>query len=118
MNPEINKIVVEDNKEVSKEGFFLIQSTVENTLNKTSSTFQRQKPKRTWEVKTEKVNDEKQSNELVYQNQKTKTQIFNEQLQKVSKEEGISMSKARNEVYWINKKSSNKPKIKSLLTNQ
>ena len=51
VNPEINKIVIEDNKEVSKEAFFSNQSKVENTLNKNSSTFQRKKPKQNWKVK-------------------------------------------------------------------
>ena len=80
---EINKIVDEDNKGVSKEGFFSNQITVENTLNKNSSTFQRQKPKQNWEVKKEKVNVVEPSKEPVFQNQNSKAQIFYEQIQKI-----------------------------------
>ena len=44
-NPEVNKIVDEDKKETTKERFLSNQSTVENTLNKNSSTFQRKNQK-------------------------------------------------------------------------
>ena len=45
VNPEINKVVVEDNKEATKEGFFSNQSIVENNLNKNSLAFQRSQQK-------------------------------------------------------------------------
>ena len=45
VNHEISKIIVEGNKGASKERFFSNQRTVENSPNKNSSTFQRQKPK-------------------------------------------------------------------------
>lgn len=67
VKPEINKIVNEDNKEVLKEGFFWNQSAIENNLNKSSSTFQRQKLKRNWEVKSLKSTVVKQTNETVFQ---------------------------------------------------
>ena len=55
VNPKLNKLVEEDNKDVTKDGFYSNQSTVENGLSKSSKTFQRQKPKRAWEVKNRKI---------------------------------------------------------------
>lgn len=94
MNPEINKIVDEDKKIITKDGFFSNQSMIENTLNNNSTNFQRQKPKRFWEVKSKKSKGDDQTNEPVSKKQNKKAQIFNEDIQKVAKEEGVSLSKA------------------------
>lgn len=104
VNPEKNKLVEEDNKDVRKEGFYLNQSIVENSLNKNSTTWQRQKPKRVWEVRTEKSSVVNQTKETVSKSQKTKTQVYNESDQKFVSEEGISTTKSRNKVYWKNVK--------------
>ena len=62
VKPEINKLVEEDNKKASKDGFFSNQSIIENNMTKNSYTFPRKKPSQTWIVKTDKSQVEKQTN--------------------------------------------------------
>lgn len=108
MKPEISKLVEEDNKKVSKEGFFSNQSTIENNLTRNSYTFQHQKPSRTWVVKTETLKPEKQTITNISETTIEKGQTQKENVQNISKENVISMNKARNKAYWKTYVSKNK----------
>ena len=84
-------------------------------MNKNSTIFQQQKPKRMWAVKTEKSvvenkNEEKDVNTLPNDSKhwKVKTQLFKGNVEKVACEEEVSKSKAQNKAYWKNVKAFNK----------
>ncbi|XP_052624916.1 uncharacterized protein LOC128132402 [Lactuca sativa] len=102
IKPEFNNLVGEDNKKASKEGFFANQSTVENNLTKNSYTFQRQKPQRKQVEKSENSNEVPKPVENASNHVKINFQEFKEQIEKISKESGISKRQAKKKVFWQN----------------
>ena len=98
---EFNKLVEEENKHTSDEGFFANQSTIENNHTNNTNSFQRQKPQRKW-VKKHKVSKEisKQADEEVEQVVKINSQAFKDQIEKFSKDNGTSKRQARKKIFW------------------
>lgn len=99
VKPEFNKMIEEDNKTASKEGFFSNQSTVKNNHTTNSYSFQVQKPQRTWVVKTKQSKTEKPLIEVVSQKLKLDDQIFKDKVKKISKENEISKIQAKKKVF-------------------
>ncbi|XP_023759875.1 uncharacterized protein LOC111908280 [Lactuca sativa] len=102
---EFNKMVKEDNKKISDEGFFSNQSTVENNLTKNSSVFQRQKPQGKSVEKQENIKEIlKQESKETNENVKLNSQEFKILVEKFSNEKRISKGQAQNIFFFANKK--------------
>ena len=88
-------MVEEDNSKTTEEGFFVNQTTVENTLTKNSYIFQRQKPQKQW---IEKSKVEKEKMKIVEKEKETVVKLnskeFKDQIDKFSKENNISKRQA------------------------
>nr|KAJ0207989.1 hypothetical protein LSAT_V11C500266000 [Lactuca sativa] len=110
IKPEFNKMVENDNKRSTTEGFFANQNTVENNLTQNSYVFQRQKSSQKWVVKGEKENKifervEKPKIEMKLISHKFKLMVGN-----YSTENNVSKRKARKSIFW-QVVSNNKPKV-------
>lgn len=103
VKPEFNKMIEEDNKRSTDEGFFANQNIVENNITKNSYVFQKQKSKELWVVKSEKQKDVV-TKEVVYSTPivKLNSNEFKVLVNNFSKEHKISKRNARKAVFLVN----------------
>ncbi|XP_052619539.1 uncharacterized protein LOC128125946 [Lactuca sativa] len=112
---EFNKMVEDDNKKTSNEGFFSNQSIVENNLTKNSYTFQRQKPQRKWVAKTE-ISKKQVDVEIKYLNETSNViSLSKDSISSVKAWHSVSKEKtSRSQTEKQNVKLSESPKVSEL----